>query len=60
MTLSRFGAQDLIHNVTFIAGATHFDKDIDLWETIFSRVVSGKILNIWSKGDYILHLYEIS
>ena len=26
-TLSRLEAHDLIHNVSFIAGATHFEKD---------------------------------
>ena len=59
-TLSRLEAHDLVHHVTLIAGATHFDKDQVLWESIFSRTISGSITNFWSQGDYILHLYQLS
>ena len=51
LTLSRLGGYEFVHNVTFLAGATHFTKDQDLWRLIFSRVVNGKISNVFSKGD---------
>jgi hypothetical protein len=60
LTLSRLGGYEFIHNVTFLAGATHFTKDHDLWRLIFSRVVNGKISNVFSKGDSILKLYKFA
>ena len=59
-TLTRLESHDLIHNVTFMGGATHFDKEEFLWETILSRTVSGNLNNFWSTGDYILRLYQLS
>ena len=60
LTLSRLGADNLIHNVTFLGGATHFTDDQDLWKLIFSKVVNGQLKNIFSKGDQVLKLYKFA
>ena len=58
-TLHKLGATDIIQNVTFLGGATHFDKNQEKWATILSSVVNGKIKNCYSEGDEILgKLYE--
>ena len=43
----------IINNVTFIAGATTFKNKLN-WYHRFKKVVAGRIINCYSKGDYIL------
>ena len=43
----------IINNVTFIAGATTF-KNKQKWYTIFKNVIGNRIINCYSKRDYIL------
>jgi Protein of unknown function (DUF726) len=57
-TLHRIGATDIIHNVHFLGGATHFEKLQKDWETIFSTVVGGRITNSYSFGDNVLYTYS--
>ena len=45
----------IIKDVTFIAGATTFKNKIN-WYNRFKRVVGGRIINCYSKEDYILKL----
>ena len=48
----------VINNVTFMAGATTF-RDRLKWYNIFNKVVAGRIVNCYSKVDYILkYLYS--
>ena len=48
----------LINDVTFMAGATTF-KDRGNWNKIFKEIVSGRIINCYSKSDNILkYLYS--
>ena len=48
----------VINNVTFLAGATTF-RDRLKWYNIFNKVVGGRIVNCYSKVDYILkYLYS--
>lgn len=41
----------------FLGGATHFMKDIEIWNSRFSSVVGGKLKNAYSKDDNVLKLY---
>ena len=43
----------IINNITFIAGATTFKNKLNLYNR-FKKVVAGRIINCYSKGDYIL------
>ena len=48
----------LINDVTFMAGATTF-KSRSSWYNIFKNIVSGRIVNCYSKSDNILkYLYS--
>ena len=51
--------QELIHNVTFFAGATHFRKNVEKYRRLFQYMVNGQAKNVYSKGDYVLHLYTM-
>lgn len=51
--------QELVHNVTFFAAATHFRKNLDKYRRIFRYMVNGQAKNVYSKGDYVLHLYTL-
>ena len=51
---------DMIHNVTFLAGATHFTKNTSKYKRIFKHLVNGQVKNVYSKGDAILHLFTVS
>ena len=59
-TLTKLGASDLIHNVTLLGGASHYQNHDKWWEIALSTTVSGKIKNCYSDGDFILHLYNLS
>ena len=43
---------NIINNVMFIAGATHIQQM--KWNNIFNEVVNGRIINCYSKNDYVL------
>jgi len=62
--LYRYGENNLIENVTFLAGAaSRFDKDErakKLWALIFSTTVNGVIRNVHTPLDKILHFYRIT
>jgi hypothetical protein len=53
-TLYELGANDIINNVTLLAGASYYDETDKKWEEIFNTVVGGEIKNVYSKGDRIL------
>jgi len=57
-TLHRIGAHEIIHNVTFLGGATNFHRDKEMWETIFCQTVAGKLKNVYSTKDFILGVYQ--
>ena len=59
-TLHRIGAHEIIHNVTLLGGATHFEREVELWERILSQTVAGKIKNAYSRRDFILGFYYAS
>jgi len=49
------GHRDMINNVLFMGGATVINKDKEnIWKNIFIKNVGGKIINCYSKYDYIL------
>ena len=50
-TLFKLGATEIIHNVTLLAGASHYDTNKEKWENIFNTVVGGKIKNCYSSND---------
>ncbi|TNV83117.1 hypothetical protein FGO68_gene11458 [Halteria grandinella] len=61
LTLNELGCNDLIQNVTFLGGATSFDSTKEsLYENVFSNIVAGQIVNVYSEWDQILHLYWIA
>ena len=43
----------IINDVIFMGGATTFKK-INSWNNIFNKIVGGRIINCYSKKDYIL------
>ena len=43
---------NIINNVMFIAGATHIEQM--KWNNIFNEVINGRIINCYSKNDYVL------
>ena len=43
--------QDILQNVTFMAGATHFTKNIEKYKNIFKYTVNGQTKNVFSEGD---------
>ena len=43
---------NIINNVMFIAGATHIEQM--KWNNIFNEVVNGRIINCYSKNDFVL------
>ena len=57
-TLHQLKAYDIINNVTFFAGASHYEQHTDEWEKIFNSVVGGEIKNMYSTGDRILQIYS--
>lgn len=59
-TLHKIGAHDIVHNVTLLGGATHFETNHSYWEEVFTNTVAGKIKNAYSSRDFILGLYYIS
>ena len=59
-TLTKLGASDLVHNVTLLGGASHYENHVDWWQTAYTISVAGKIKNCYSEGDFILHLYRVS
>ena len=46
---------NIINTVMFIAGATHI-KNNEKWEKIFNRIITGRIINCYSKSDKALQL----
>ena len=49
------GHRDMINNVLFMGGATLFkEKKKNIWRNIFMKNVGGRIINCYSKEDYIL------
>lgn len=55
--LSKLGCLDSLVNAIFIGGATQFKDDFN---TDLSKVISGRVINCFSKDDIILHrLYSI-
>ena len=57
-TLYSLEAKDIVHNVTFMAGATNFNENKhNFWKKVFTETVSGKVKNVYSSGDWVLHLY---
>lgn len=57
-TLAKLGASDIVHNVTLLGGASHYETQKELWEIILSTTVGGSIKNVYSEGDHILLLYH--
>ncbi len=57
-TLAKLGASDIIHNVTLLGGASHYEKQVPFWEQILTTTVGGSIKNVHSKGDNILLMYH--
>jgi hypothetical protein len=53
-TLHKLGAHDIINNVTLLAGASHYEKNQEKWESVFNSVIGGEIKNGYSKGDWVL------
>ncbi len=50
---------NLINNVLFLAGATTIENKIK-WQKYFNKIVSGRIINCFSKEDKILqYLYKL-
>jgi hypothetical protein len=43
-----------------MAGATHFTKNFGKYKDIFKYTVNGQTKNVFSKGDFVLHLYSLS
>jgi hypothetical protein len=39
--LYKLKAYDIINNVTLLAGASHYEKNVEKWENIFTSVVGG-------------------
>jgi hypothetical protein len=61
--LHAVGSNDIVQNVTFMGGAVDVldkAKKEDLWVQIFSRTISGTIVNAYTKSDAILLLYSAS
>ena len=44
---------NIINTVTFIAGATHI-KNNQKWEEMFNKIITGRIINCYSKNDNVL------
>jgi len=59
-TLNILGAHDIIHNVTFLAGAISFDNKEEKWGKILSETVNGKVRNIYTAKDEALKLFWVS
>jgi hypothetical protein len=57
-TLAKLGASDIVHNVTLLGGASHYESRRDFWEAAFSSTVGGRLKNVHSEGDLILLLYQ--
>ena len=45
--------KNIINDVVFMGGATTFKK-VNAWNNIFNKIVGGRIINCYSKKDYIL------
>ena len=59
--LNKIGAKDIIHQVTFLGGATGLlDKPnkTELWQKILSSQIPGQISNVYTKRDWILILFS--
>ena len=46
--------------MTLLGGATHFEREVELWEKTLSQTVAGKIKNAYSRRDFILGFYFAS
>lgn len=61
-TINRLGKMnrtDLIHNVLMLAGATYVKSEKSLYQRqVLSRVVNGRVMNIYSKNDDTVLLFE--
>ena len=47
------GVRNMINNVLFMGGATYI-KDKTNWKNILKKVVGGRIINCFSKNDFVL------
>jgi len=54
--LYKLGRHDLIHNVYWLAAAASIEKPIQQHER-FSKVISGRFANIYTKDDGALKLF---
>ena len=58
--LHRMSCHDVIHNVTFLAGATYVRLEKVEWQKeVFSAVVNGRVMNVFSKEDSIVSLFGL-
>lgn len=54
------GEYNLLHNVYFLAGATFIKKEkTDSQKAKFLSVVSGRVVNIYTKNDTTLTSFRI-
>jgi Protein of unknown function (DUF726). len=51
---------DIIQDVTFLAGAAHFDKNKEKYKRLFATIVNGETKNVFSTGDSVLLCYMVS
>ena len=57
-TLAKLGAPDIVHNVTLLGGASHYESQKEWWEIALSETVGGSLKNVHSEGDHILLMYH--
>jgi hypothetical protein len=62
--LHELGMNDLVENVTFLAGAAScFDKEEtskDYWSEVLSKTVNGVIRNVHTPDDHIIKTYVLT
>ena len=58
--LYKMGSFDVLHNVTFLAGATYVRNEKLVWQKeVFSSVLSGRAINVYSKEDTVVSLFSV-
>ena len=51
---------DIIHNVTLLGGASHYDNNKQKWKNIYLNIVNGTLKNVHSDYDRALQAYTAS
>jgi hypothetical protein len=58
--LGKLDVADIVHNATFLAGATYIKSEkLDYQTEVFSRIVNGKITNVFSRKDKVCGLFNV-